>query len=75
MPLINPGPLSTKKHNLPICRCHGNEHIFEEKKCQKFVHVWSSTFSESFMKIGDYACRAPFAIFWSLHGIALKAFV
>ena len=37
--------------------------------------MWSSTFSESFMKIGDYACRAPLAIFWSLHGIALKTYI
>ena len=24
------------------------------------------------MKIGEYGCRALFAIFWSLHGMALK---
>ena len=37
--------------------------------------MWSSILSESFMKIGDYACRAPFAIFWSLHGIALNYYM
>ena len=42
--------------------------------CSQFLVVLKvlNTFSESFMKICDYGCRAPFAIFWSLHGIALK---
>ena len=52
--------------------CHGNRACWEKNKVEYFDNVTTLTCSESFMKICDHECPAPFKIFWFLSGIALN---
>ena len=60
------------KAKIFVSGCHGNRACWGKNRVEYFDNVTTLTCSESFMKIWDHECPAPFKIFWFLSGIALN---